>query len=288
MNEDFSEDIRGDLAQGRVLELAELVALDAVDDQERAQIEEYLRAAPEPVQRDFSARVRDIRETIAEAYATVEEEPPAGLWEAIQSKISVQTEQSAQPTQALGSEELAVVPGDELSARRQQRQAQRSESSGSERSASSRSRARTVRGWLMGAVAAAAIVVAGSFGVNSFIQSQDPVNQVITASDVQNKVVPVQGGGEATIKLSSSQQAAVLQMSEVPAPQAGKTYQLWLVPTNGGDPASLGLMSSAADLGKPTLVKNLKNGEALAITVEPSGGSDKPSSAPVMVSAINL
>ena len=42
----FAADIATDLASGRAVDLAEVYALDAVDDAERAAIEHYLAAAP--------------------------------------------------------------------------------------------------------------------------------------------------------------------------------------------------------------------------------------------------
>ncbi|AJT41502.1 anti-sigma factor [Psychromicrobium lacuslunae] len=297
MNENFAEEIRSDLAEGRVLELAELVALNAVDDAERALIDDHLQSADEAVRQDFARRVRETEETLAEAYATAEAEPPQGLWDQIQSKIADQAnsvqadtvqlpDPATTPPEQLKSEAIpgslsdadaaqGAIPGraaatDELAARRSKRTA------------------RSLRGWLIGAVAAAAVIVAGSFGVSSLIQAQDPIHQVISAADSRISTVPVQGGGEAKINLSSSRQAAVLQMSDVPAPQSGSTYQLWLIPVGGGKPSSLGLMSSADDLGKPALVQNVKTGETLAITVEPAGGSAEPTTKPVMVAPISL
>lgn len=286
MNENFAEEIRGDLAAGRILELAELVALNAVDDSEQALIDDYLRSADASVRHDFASRVRETQEALVEAYANVEAEPPVGLWDQIQSKIASQADKVKAPEELPQTEEATlrtasvaeiaapVTAPDELAARREKNQAKKS--------------SRSLRGWLIGAVAAAAIVVAGSFGVNSFIQAQDPVNQVISAADAKISTVAVQGGGEAKINLSGSKQAAVVQMSNVPTPQAGKSYQLWLIPVGGGAPSSLGLMSSAEDLGKPALVQNVKTGETLAITVEPAGGSAEPTTNPVMVAPISL
>jgi anti-sigma-K factor RskA len=64
-------------------------------------------------------------------------------------------------------------------------------------------------------------------------------------------------------------------MNGVPAPPAGKVYQMWLIPKDGSAPVSQGLMDEAA-LSKPAVVKGIASAAALGITVEPVGGSATP------------
>ena len=61
-------------------------------------------------------------------------------------------------------------------------------------------------------------------------------------------------------------------------------YQLWLLPQAGSAPISVGLMGSSTELDQPALVTGIKGAQAVAITVEPAGGSEKPTSLPVMFS----
>ncbi|ABY23017.1 conserved hypothetical protein [Renibacterium salmoninarum ATCC 33209] len=264
MSENFAEDIYSDLAAGRVLELTELYAINAVAEEERFAIEANLEQLDSSAQAEFNNRVRQARETLASAYGTIEEEPPAGLFDRIQAQIAA----AAVPTPAVASPVI-----DELAARREQRGA------GAKR--------RPLRTWVLTTAAAAVIAVAGTLGVNGIIQAQDPVNQVISASDVSTLDVSVQGGGQAKVSISSSKNAAVVRMENVAAPASGTTYQLWLIPQNAAAPVSLGLMSSSTALGKPALVDGIDKGQALAITVEPSGGSKTPTTTPVMIAQLH-
>jgi anti-sigma-K factor RskA len=64
-------------------------------------------------------------------------------------------------------------------------------------------------------------------------------------------------------------------MSGVPAPPAGKVYQMWLIPKDGSAPVSQGLMDEQA-LSKPAVVQGIHSAASLGITVEPAGGSTSP------------
>ncbi len=132
-----------------------------------------------------------------------------------------------------------------------------------------------MRNWLIGVAAAAAIAV-GGVGVGAYVANQnDPLNQVLQASDVRKATIDVIGGGTASLTLSSSKDAVVVKMNGVPAPPVGKVYQMWLIPKDGSAPVSKGLMDAAA-LSKPAVVTGIGAAAALGITVEPVGGSKTP------------
>ncbi|WP_104172224.1 anti-sigma factor domain-containing protein [Arthrobacter sp. Y81] len=269
----FARDIATDLASGRAVELAELYALDAVGPAERAAIEEYISAAPGPERTAFNERVRQAQETLAATF-TAEEEPPAGLFDRIVAQLPAQPETPTSetdqpgtvPAPAPASHELPLEPGrtpatDELGAARQRREELR--------------RAPGLRNWLVG-VAAAAVIALGGVGVGAYVANQnDPLNQVLQAQDVRQATVEVSGGGTATVSISSSKDAVVVKMNGVPAPPAGKVYQMWLIPKDGSAPVSQGLMDAEA-LSKPAVVKGIGSAASLGITVEPVGGSASP------------
>ena len=138
-----------------------------------------------------------------------------------------------------------------------------------------RRRPQGMRNWLVG-VAAAAIIALGGVGVGAYVANQnDPLNQVMQAGDVQQATVSVAGGGTATVSVSTSRDAIVVKMNDVPAPPPGKVYQMWLIPRDGSAPVSQGLMDAEA-LSKPAVVKGISTAAALGITVEPTGGSASP------------
>jgi len=259
----FAHDIATDLTSGRAVELAELYALDAVSPVERAAIEEYISAAPAPERDAFDERVRQARETLAVSFSA-EEEPPAGLFDRIVAQLPAQlpAQPGAGPVPSPASQDPARTPAaDELGAARQRREERR--------------RAPGIRNWLVG-VAAAAVIALGGVGVGAYVANQnDPLNQVLQAQDVRQATVDVSGGGTATVSISSSRDAVVVKMNDVPAPPAGKVYQMWLIPKDGSAPVSQGLMDAEA-LSKPAVVKGIGSAAALGITVEPVGGSASP------------
>ncbi|TVU63439.1 anti-sigma factor [Paenarthrobacter nitroguajacolicus] len=263
----FANDIPTDLAEGRVLELAEIYALDAVSDDERAMIDDYIKDAPEGP--EFLERVRQARETLAVSFAP-EEEPPAALFDNIMDRI---TKDAVAQTVAEPAAPAAAAPAvDDLAAARAKRE--------------ERQRTGGARRWIVGA-AAAAVIALGGIGVGAYVSAQnDPVNQVLQAQDVQKQSAAVPGGGTATISASSAKDSFVVLMDGVaPAPD-GKVYQLWTLPKDGSAPVPQGTMD-AQTLSKPAVVKGLSSASSVAITVEPTGGSTAPTTAPVLVVALN-
>jgi anti-sigma-K factor RskA len=261
---DFGDTVAADLASGRVIDLAELYALDAVTDDERRAIEEYISAAPAAERTSFFERVRLSRETLTRTFKA-EEEPPADLFDRIVAQLPAQLPaQFPTPAPSPAPEQEGngpEGPTDELAKARQRREERR--------------RPAGTRRWLAGIAAAAAIAL-GGVGVGSYIADQnDPLNQVVRADDVREASVPVAAGGTATVLVSSSKDALVVKMNGVPAPPEGKVYQMWLIPKDGSAPVSQGLMDEAA-LSKPAVVEGIASAAALGITVEPVGGSKSP------------
>ncbi|MGY4540195.1 anti-sigma-K factor RskA [Arthrobacter sp. UYNi723] len=262
----FGTEIAADLESGRAVDLAELYALDAISDTERAAIDRYISAAPDAERSAFFERVRQARETLAASF-TAEAEPPADLFARIVSQLPSLAQLPADgPTAVTAAPAMpaAQPPAealDELAAARVRRDERR--------------RPAGARRWLT-AVAAAAVIALGGVGVGAYITDQnDPLNQVVRAADVREASVPVSAGGTATVLISSSKDAVVVKMNGVPAPPAGKVYQMWLIPKDGSAPVSQGLMDEAA-LSKPAVVKGIASAAALGITVEPVGGSATP------------
>jgi len=269
----FGDTVAMDLASGHAVDLAELYALDAVTAQERDAIDLYIASAPEAERLAFLARVRQSREALARTFR-VEEEPPADLFERIVAQLPAQFPgQEGQPgggapapaasTGPVPQQGMTVEPGaqDELAQARKRREQRRGPSG--------------TRRWLVGVAAAAAIAL-GGVGVGAYLADQaDPVNQVARAADLREASVNVAGGGKATLMISASKDAAVVKMSGVPAPPAGKVYQMWLIPKDGSAPVSQGLMDEQA-LSRPAVVQGIHSAASLGITVEPAGGSKAP------------
>ena len=271
----FGLEIAADLESGRAVDLAELYALDAVTEDERAAIDRYISAAPEAERKSFLERVRQARETLALSF-TAQEEPPADLFGRIVAQLPSLAQLPAAGPAESDTPSAAGQPAaqpqaeatDELSAARLRREQGRGEA---------RRRPAGARRWL-GAAAAAAVTALGGVAVGSYVADQnDPLNQVVRAEDVREASVPVAAGGTATVLISSSKDALVVRMKDVPAPPSGKVYQMWLIPKDGSAPVSQGLMDEEA-LSRPAVVKGISSAAALGITVEPVGGSAAPTS----------
>lgn len=273
----FADEIDRDLAEGRVLELAELYALDAVTEQERASIEAHISAAPDALRTSFDERVRQAREALTVTFAAGEIEPPEDLFQRIMARLPEAlpeaipdasagalpeaTAPRAAPATAPVTREQPQPDAVDLSARREEKARRRSLSTG--------------RRWLVGVAAAALIALGGVAVGSSIISAQDPVHQILNASDVRTKAVTIQGGGTASLAISGGKDAAVVTMHNVPAPPSGKVYQMWLIPKSGAAPVSQGTMDARA-LSRPAAIKGVDAAAAFAITVEPAGGSAAP------------
>jgi len=263
----FGDTVAMDLAAGRAVDLAELYALDAVTEQERDAIDRYISTAPEPERLAFLERVRHSREALVRTFRA-EEEPPSDLLQRIIAQLPAQSPgrdglsgEEPQPTVGGAAPAPQQRPLDELAQARKRREERRGPSG--------------TRRWLIGVAAAAAIAL-GGVGVGAYLADQnDPVNQVARATDLREASVNVAGGGKATLLISASEDAAVVKMSGVPAPPAGKVYQMWLIPKDGSAPVSQGLMDEQA-LSKPAVVQGIHSAASLGITVEPAGGSKAP------------
>lgn len=80
--------------------------------------------------------------------------------------------------------------------------------------------------------------------------------------------------------LSASKDVYLL-LNNLPQPPSQKQYQLWAL--LNGQPIDLGMIE-VKERRLLYRMKNVQNAQAFAITVEPKGGSEKPTSAPVAMS----
>ncbi|WP_422390253.1 anti-sigma factor domain-containing protein [Arthrobacter sp. N1] len=271
MNRQFADDLDTDLARGHVLEWAELYALDAISAEERRVIEAFLEDVDPAVAATFADRVRTCRETVASAYATDQIDPPADLFERIVAQLSgARTDGSEAPTTttAGGGPSLSTAPQgsdvtgvpDELAGRRAAK-------------ASMSSRAAR---WVV-AAAAAVVLAVGGVTIAQNLQQTSLEQQVLQASDVRTEELTLQSGGTAELAVSGEQDAAVVTLTGVPAPADGFVYQMWRVPADGTAPVSVSTMTGEDVAGgKVTEVSDISGFSALAITVEPEGGSEVP------------
>jgi len=132
-------------------------------------------------------------------------------------------------------------------------------------------------GALVAAAVAALVLGAGAvFGINQANQSnevaQTPERCVAQAAEKQT-TSPVDGQG--SVVYAPSCAAVTIDVTGLPELPDDQTYQLWALA--GEQPRSLDVLPDAS-AGQPQLVtKSTQPGEnAVAITVEPAGGSAAP------------
>jgi anti-sigma-K factor RskA len=234
--------------------LAAPYALDALSAEEAAEFERHLTACE-----SCTLDVQEMRETTAALAASTATDPPAAMKDRVLAGISTL------PQAAAPSSDATVV---ELSERR--------------------GRGSAVNRWLAG-VAAAGVLVAGALGVSTYQANQradeaqvaaDQMSAVLADPDAVIERADIEGGGAGTLVMSPEDGRAVFMTADLPDPASGKTYQLWAIDDAGA--TSVGLMEP--DAGEASEFVAIPSGStAFGVTVEPSGGSDQPTTEPILV-----
>lgn len=282
MNRQFADDLDTDLARGHVLEWAELYALDAISAEERRVIEAFLEDADPSTGTTFADRVRTCRETVTSAYAVHQVEPPTGLFELIVAQLPVSADRgggasaaaqtastfAGTPDPGVSRTAGASVGESVAPSAGQDELAQR-------RSARSSLSSRAGR-WVV-AAAAAAVLAVGGVTIAQNLQPTTVQEQVLQASDLRTEQLTLEPGGVADLAVSGEENAAVVTLSGVPAPPEGSVYQMWRIPADGTAPVSVGTMTGDDVAGsKVTELRDISGVSAIALTVEPEGGSETP------------
>ncbi|MEU6688206.1 anti-sigma factor [Streptomyces sp. NPDC046832] len=111
----------------------------------------------------------------------------------------------------------------------------------------------------------------------------DELATVLGAADAVSRRIPLRGAS-ATLVVSRTHDKAVVVAADMAAPPKGKVYQLWYDQDGTMRPA--GLMDTDRTLQTVSLSGSANSASAVGITVEPAGGSDRPTSTPLAV--VNL
>ncbi|MFD0204356.1 MULTISPECIES: anti-sigma factor [Saccharothrix] len=107
------------------------------------------------------------------------------------------------------------------------------------------------------------------------------VAELLAAPDAKLVRADVAGGGTGTVVASSAKgQVVFLAHGLAPLPE-DRTYQLWLIGADGPRPA--GLLTSSDEQPRPLLASGFTGREAVGLTVEPRGGSPRPTTPTVVV-----
>lgn len=131
--------------------------------------------------------------------------------------------------------------------------------------------------WLAG-VAAAGLVAAGGWGIWSMLEEDlTPAQQVVQAADAVEHEAQVEGV-QLTVVTSAEQDGAVLLATELPELEEGQVYQAWFVQPGGAVDSAGVLTDPMSDV---ELSGDPQGSTAVALSVEPTGGSEQPTTEPI-------
>lgn len=222
--------------------LAGAYVLNAVDDIERAAFARHLAECEA-----CAVEVGELSETAVRLSDLPWQQPPARLREAVLAEIS----QTRQVGPAVASRGVAVPS--------------------------------QPRRWrMMAAAAAAALVAAAGAGTATWLVQEnrvraeqvraDRIERLMTAPDAQFRTAAVAQGGNVSVVLSQSENRAMVTLSGLADPPSGKTYELWVI--HDDVQTAVGLVGKGSGV---QLVDGIADADLVGVTLEPAGGSARPS-----------
>ena len=232
-------------------ELKDAYALGALPEQERRELEEYLAAHPErQAEIDELGNVASLL-----ALSPQEQEPPPELRRSIMDVVEAEAQRPPARTRSwlAGVRELLSVKNL--------------------------------------ALAAAALLVIGLFSWNMLLQDQvqDLQGHVASLQESQEtRMVALAGTGaaqQAQVEvILIKDQKAVLTAEDMPSVPKNKTYQIWVI--EGDVPQPSGLFKPDGGTVAAVVEKPLDEDDVIAITIEPDGGSQQPTTNPMLTAKV--
>jgi anti-sigma-K factor RskA len=155
------------------------------------------------------------------------------------------------------------------------------------------------RSWtprLAAAVAVVSLAVAAALGAAGLRTRQEldsaraqdqAIAAVLAAPDARIMSRATTDGGTAPVVVSRVEGKVVFTTAGLPRLPAGKVYELWLMGPPEIRRAGL-LPSPAAGRTAPVLASGLAAGDSVGVTVEPAGGTSRPTTAPIVVMALRV
>ena len=230
--------------------------LDAISEAEREEFERHLQNCP-----TCDAEVRGLRETAARLALACAVTPPARM----EQQVLTATYRTRQ---------LPPLPADRPRRPRRPRRERRRVQP-----------ARVLRFPRRIAVlaAAASVVAAVALGITQLSARHQldhardtAIARVVTAPDARVEAARTSAGGNVTVVTSAALHEAVVSTSGMASLPSSRVYQVWVMSPSGA--RSAGLMRGSSLLASP-----VRPGDRIGITVEPAGGTSKPTTTPIAV-----
>jgi anti-sigma-K factor RskA len=232
-------------------------ALDALNETERAEVEEHLARCP-----SCAEEVRGLRETATRLAMAATISPPPGMRARVLG-AAPRARQLPPP----GRNPLAAA------GRRTRRWFRPVSRAG-------------LTAAVVTLAAAVAFLLVAQFSTSRQLHqaqaSNGAIAAVLAAPDARIESVPGTTGGTVTAVMSLRQREAVVT-ADLPALPGTRVYQLWVMAA-AGSARSAGLLTSNRPGSPPTLLADgVLPGDRLGVTVEPAGGTAQPTTTPVVV-----
>jgi len=140
---------------------------------------------------------------------------------------------------------------------------------------------------LMGAAAAAIIAIGGTVLAMNLTAEPSRVDQIVAAADYERVSTEMEGGATVVAIWSVSLETAAITVRDMDAPPADHTYQLWFI-DEAGHAAPAGTFDAGTNPQTVVLAGEMDAGDAIGITIEPTGGSAAPTTDPILVIPTNV
>lgn len=255
--------------QRSIDDLAAAYALDALSPAERARFE----AEATPEARAEAARLADTATLLSSDVAA----PPPGLRASVLDAISREPQLPAEAPAEMPAA-VAPAPWDEPMSVEPPR------ASVGTGAAERRARARWRPLRTIGAIAAGSALLLGGVALGSQLggdSRNEALGAVVSAADAERGEVALPDGSTATVVWSAERGQSVILFDGLSAAPEGSTYQAWYIGADG--PQSAGTFDASGDATAFLLDGALTAGAAVGVTVEPDGGSDAPTTDPILV-----
>jgi anti-sigma factor RsiW len=257
--------------QAEVHTLTGAYVCDAIGPEERAAFEAHLSECEA-----CETEVAELREVTAILGIAAAEQPSANLKQLVDARIRVTRQQPP-----VVSAQTPETPQSATSAE------------GGQVSDPKRRSASRWAGWAL--AAALAGVVAGlsvhaasqQRQITSISAQASAMQQLLSAPDATTVHASASSGGQGVVVYSRSRGEAAVVLTGLPTLPSGRTYQLWLMDSAGAATArSIGLVGGSGTSNSPVLADALDSATTVGLTIEPAGGSAKPTTTPIMVVSI--
>jgi anti-sigma-K factor RskA len=88
----------------------------------------------------------------------------------------------------------------------------------------------------------------------------------------------------ASAEVTSLDDRAILVVEDMPSMPEDRTLQVWVI--EGETPEPSGLLEPAGNTAATPITKPLEGADAIAVTIEPAGGSEQPTTDPVLLTEL--